>query len=64
MRSASVVPQFPRMLATTQEGWMIDSESAQEAAKAVQEVAKATQSAIDASREAGGFLAKYLDDPH
>jgi len=42
---------------------MIDSESAQEAAKAVQEVAKATQSAIDASREAGGFLAKYLDDP-
>lgn len=42
---------------------MIDSESAQEAAKAVQEVAKATQSAIDASREAGGFLAKYLDGP-
>jgi hypothetical protein len=42
---------------------MTDPESAREAAKAVQEVAKATQSAIEASREAGGFLARYLDGP-
>lgn len=43
---------------------MIDSEAgAQETAKAVQEVAKTTRSAIDATREAGGFIAKYLDGP-
>lgn len=34
-----------------------------EAAKATQEVAKVAGKAIDAGREAGGFIAKYIDGP-
>lgn len=34
-----------------------------EEGKAVQEVAKATGKAIDAGREMGGFIAKYLGAP-
>lgn len=34
-----------------------------ESAKATQEVAKATGKAIDATREAGGFIAKYIAGP-
>jgi hypothetical protein len=35
----------------------------EEEAKAVQEVAKATSNAIDAAREAGGFISKYIAGP-
>lgn len=34
-----------------------------EGAKAVQEIAKATGKGIDAAREAGGFIAKYIHGP-
>jgi Abortive infection alpha len=34
-----------------------------ESAKAVQEMAKATGKGIDAAREAGGFIAKYINGP-
>lgn len=34
-----------------------------EAAKAAQEIAKTAGKAIEASREAGGFIAKYIDGP-
>jgi len=39
------------------------TDPATEGAKAVQEVAKATGKGIDAAREAGGFIAKYIDGP-
>jgi len=42
---------------------MIDSEGTKEIAKAVQEVAKTTQSAIEVTRDAGGFIGRYLDGP-
>src|ERR1035437_6608574 len=35
----------------------------EEEAKAVQEVAKSTGKAIDAAREAGGFIAKFVSGP-
>ena len=35
----------------------------EEASKAVQELAKTTGKAIDASREAGGFIARYISGP-
>lgn len=41
----------------------MSTEGIEESAKAVQEVAKAAHSAIEASRDAGGFIAKYLDGP-
>ncbi|WP_162559899.1 hypothetical protein [Methylobacterium radiodurans] len=34
-----------------------------EEAKAVQEIAKASGKAIDASREAGGFIARFIEGP-
>ncbi|ULR89734.1 Abi-alpha family protein [Comamonas sp. B21-038] len=42
---------------------MGDSDPVSESAVAVQEVAKTTRSAIEATRDAGSFLAKYLDGP-
>lgn len=35
----------------------------EEEARAVQEVAKATGKAVDAAREAGGFISKYIAGP-
>ncbi len=35
----------------------------EEEAKAIQEIAKATGKAVDAAREAGGFVAKYIAGP-
>ena len=42
---------------------MGDTDGVSESAIAVQEVAKTTRSAIEATRDAGSFMAKYLDGP-
>ncbi len=39
------------------------TDPATEGAKAAQEIARATGKGIDAAREAGGFIAKYIDGP-
>lgn len=39
------------------------SDPASESAKAAQEIAKASAKAIDAAREAGGFIAKFIQGP-
>ena len=40
-----------------------DIEAVKETAKAIQEVAKTTNSAIDAGRQFGGFVARYIAGP-